>query len=752
MKKISLDGKWELFYYDAGKKCINTPEEIEKSNVDMVSATVPGNVELDLSAAKVLPEDLYKGFNIEKTYEYEGYDWWYRTEFDKPACEGRQILHFEGVDCYATYWLNGNMIGESSNAVIAHEFDVTGKLEDKNILYVHIASALRKSYENKYSMYTIAGSWHDMNLESVFSRKPPHAYGWDIMPRAVSAGIWKSVSLDVKSKYEIDQIFYWTKTDKNKETKLMVCYDVDIPYGEKLEYKFEAKCRDSVIERKGILEFKVGSLEIEVENPYLWWPKGYGDANLYEARFDIIKDGAVTNSYKFNIGLRTVELVRTLITDGKNGEFVFIVNGERIMCKGSNWVPMDAFHSRDKERYAKALELADDIGCNILRCWGGNVYEQEEFYDFCDKHGIMIWQDFMMACHSYPQDEQFCAVMRSEAEYIVKRYRNHASIILWSGDNECDEAIYGRMGVTECNVITRNILPEVVRQHDCARPYLASSPYFGEDTQTDELPERHLWGPRDYYKARFYTEAKAHFVSETGYHGCPSRKSVEKFIDKDYVWPIKNNDQWNLHSTDRRHRGHRVKLMEDQIMQLFAFEPDNLDDFALASQFSQAEAKKFFIERIRIDKPNKTGVIWWNLLDGWPQMSDAVVDYYYEKKVAYNYIKRSMNPFVIMAGEIESWGSDIVASNDTLKSVSGIYKVSDLDTGKVLAEGKFEVSANENKKLCHIPVMYSDKGVFMIEWEIDGKKHYNHYLHGYPAFNYETYKKWHEKIENWLSR
>ncbi|MBR5527711.1 MAG: glycoside hydrolase family 2, partial [Clostridia bacterium] len=405
-------------------------------------------------------------------------------------------------------------------------------------------------------------------------------------------------------------------------------------------------------------------------------------------------------------------------------------------------------HSRDRERYAKALELCEDIGCNILRVWGGGVYEQEEFYDFCDRHGIMVWQDFMMACHTYPIDDEFCKVMYDEAEVVIRMLRNHPSIVLWAGDNECDAFLYGVNGLTECNRVTREAIPNAVMENDIHRPYIPSSPFITKNNaEIDVRPENHLWGLRDYYKSRFYAEARAHFVSETGYHGCPSRESVEKFITPEKIWPIYDNREWNLHSTDHRFGDSRVLLMENQIVQLFDFRPDNLDDFALASQFSQAEADKFFIERIRVDMPNKSGIIWWNLIDGWPQMSDAVVDYYYAKKKAYNYIKRSMQPFFIMADEIRDWGCPIVASNITLENVSGSFKISDIESGKVLFEGKFDVPSASNKNLCHVPVMYSDKGMFLIEWEVDGKKYINHYLHGYPAFDYESYKKWNEKLE-----
>lgn len=356
-----------------------------------------------------------------------------------------------------------------------------------------------------------------------------------------------------------------------------------------------------------------------------------------------------------------------------------------------------------------------------------------------------------MACIIPAMNDEIMQLMEKEFTYVVKSLRHHPSIILWAGDNEIDESLAQHQINPEVNVITRTVIPRVLGQHDNFRPYLPSSPYlsaqiYGAYGTEDIFPERHLWGARDYFKADFYKYSQAHFVSETGYHGCPSVESLKKIVDEDKLWPI-YNEQWSLHSSDQRGSLDRVKLMENQIIQLFGFKPETIEDFSLASQFSQAEAKKYFIERIRIKKPKTSGVIWWNLIDGWPQMSDAVVDYFYDKKKAYAYIKRSQEPFALMMDEMHDWHLPLVASNDTLEVKRGSYKVYEVMEGKVYAEGDFEVDKNANLILDSIPLMYSDKMFLVIEWCIDGKKYFNHYLCGYPAFDFNDYKKWLSKFE-----
>ena len=494
---------------------------------------------------------------------------------------------------------------------------------------------------------------------------------------------------------------------------------------------------------------KCGVIPFTVDRPKLWWPYGYGDPNLYDATLRIYSRGVCVHELTTRFGIRTVELQRTPVTNGEDGCFRFLVNGVEVMCRGSNWVPLDAFHSRDAERYAEALALVKDIGCNILRCWGGNVYEDHPFYDFCDENGILIWQDFSMACYTYPECEDFYEQMRREVRSVVREFRHHPCILLWSGDNEIDYAyMIGRDTLPSMNTITRRVIPEVVRMNDIGRPYLESSPYEDDRLKTERgiyASEAHLWGVRDYYKSDFYKQSKAHFVSETGYHGCPSMNSIRKFITPENVFPY-HNSEWNLHSTDQDDRSHRVMLMEDQIRQLFGEVPTDPDTYALASQISQAEAKKYFIERVRVQRPRMSGVIWWNLLDGWPQMSDAVVDYYFEKKLAYHYIKRSQAPFAIVADELYDFKLPIYACNDTLTERHGHVRIYDADTNETLFDGNITAAANTSTRIADLRIYFSEHRLLLMEWQLDdGVCGANHYLCGFPPFDLSKYLSWLDK-------
>lgn len=748
-KKLSLNGEWELFYYKHGSLDAAVPEDL--GGAEHVTARVPGNAEISLAEAGVIPSDLFKGMATKENQKFEKYHWWYKKEFEfDGAGYDRVMLKFGAVDCYADYFLNGVKIGETENAFIPVETDVTDviKSDSANALYVHIKPAMLFALDKQYGQRYAA----TRTGEQMYLRKPAHSFGWDIFPRAVSAGIWKDVEIAAYDSFNIEEFGYVIKSVNADEAEIWFHTSVGMPfyeYDKDVKVKISAVCGSSKFDSEiDMNHFKAARECVIVKKPKLWWPYGYGDSNIYDVTYELLVDGEVKDSGSMNMGIRTVELKRTETMLEKDHCFKFIINGIDVMCKGSNWVPLDAYHSRDKERYQRALELFTDTHSNILRIWGGGVYEQPEFYDYCDRHGIMVWQDFMIACVPVSTDDDTMKKIEKEAECVVKALRHHPSIILWSGDNEIDEGL-ALCGVTpKFNKINRELLPNVVAINDISRPYMASSPYLNDEYAEmypgDIFPERHLWGSRDYFKADFYSKSTAHFVSETGYHGCPCLESIKKIVDEDCIWPI-YNEQWSLHSSDQRGSMHRVELMAKQIEQLFAFTPDNIEDFILASQISQAEAKKYFIERIRIKKPYTSGVIWWNMLDGWPQMSDAVVDYFFEKKLAYYYIKRSQQPFALMIDEMKDWNYTLIATNDTLEPKTGKYKVFDIDDGKVLAEGEYNVDKNSNKKLGEIPLYYSDKKFLVIEWEENGAKKYNHYLCGMPGFDFETYKNWLEK-------
>ena len=621
-----------------------------------------------------------------------------------------------------------------------------------NLLTVRLGSPLVAAATKRYDpAYTINAGKN--NQEAIWIRRPAHSYGWDIMPRAVTAGIWRPVELIVHAKDEITDLYISTLTAETGRARLTVSYELstDLALLPQLRVKVEGYCGDSRFAYNHKVEFTAGRFEIEVPNPKLWWPRGYGDPNLYHLKTQLLQDGKVIASREDTVGIRKLELIRTETTSQeKPGQFLFKVNGVPILIKGSNWVPADAFHSRDASRYEKILALFIDLKCNLLRSWGGSVYEDDAFFDLCDRNGIMVWQDFAMACAIYPQTPEFLETMRNEALSVVRKLRNHPSLALWSGDNEVDQSYFFAGLDPAHNKITREILPQVVFQADPYRPYLPSSPYMSPEViatgNLSLMPEDHLWGPRDYFKSAYYTGHTAHFVSEIGYHGCPSLSSIKRFIDPEHIWPATDNPQWVLHSTDWTGNPGRIKLMSNQVQELFGAVPPNIEDFILASQISQAEAKKFFVEMTRLNKWRSTGVIWWNVMDGWPQFSDAIVDYYFNKKLAYFYIRRVQEPVCVMVNEPRDWHCPVVVGDDSREDASGHYRVWDADSGETLLEGDYAVKANENLELGQIPVFHSGKRLFLIEWTANGAKYSNHYLQGVPPYSLSQYKVWLTKI------
>ena len=732
MESISLNGTWKL---KGQNQAIKDGEAIS------LIAKVPGCVQLDLSREGYLPSDLFMGENILKAEKYESYEWWYEKSFNAPKTRDNVFLVFEGVDCLAEYFLNGVKIGESKNALIEHEFRIDKYLKDgENTLTVHISSAISYAKGEDYPIRLL----FSQHIDGSYLRKAPHSFGWDIMPRAVNAGLWRGVKIEIRDSIYFSQAYVVAgRSEKNFfYTIAKDSYSMD-----GIEIELDFSCGDSNFKKRIKTKYEFGIIPFTVENQKLWYPYGYGEANVYDGYARVYRNGNLIHEKQISFGIRDVVLDRRDRDGLDDGQFRFIINGEEVMCKGSNWVPLDAFHCRDAERYETAMNLVKDIGCNILRCWGGNVYEDHAFFDFCDRNGIMIWQDFAMACAQYPNREDFNKNLEKEVTAVIRKLRNHPSIILWAGDNEID-ACFPQYDPNK-NEATRRIIPKCVHDNDIQRPYLPSSPYISpkmyeagvrSQVHGSILVEDHLWGPRDYFKSDFYTTNKAHFVSETGYHGCPSLESIKKFITPEKVWPYHDNPEWILHSSDQNGNDSRVMLMENQIRQLFGKVPTDPEEYILASQISQAEAKKYFIERMRVGRPEKTGIIWWNLLDGWPQMSDAVVDYYFTKKLAYGYIKRSQAPFVIAAGEISSWELPIYACNDTLTEKSGRLSIKDAVSEEILYNDTFTATKNTSTKITSLPIYYSEHRILIFEWECDGASGFNHYLCGYPPFSLEFYK------------
>lgn len=729
---MNLNGTWKLFYRD---------RKTGKSGA--IDARVPGNVETDMAAAGLLPEDLFYGTNITQAYKLETYDFTYEKKFDADDERAEYDLIFEGVDCCAEYFLNGEKIGESNNMLVEHVFRVKNLRKKGNELKVAIRSVFYENNGCGYDLRTMIKCWVPSLTPTVNVRRAQHTYGWDIMPRAVSAGIWKSVRLEKVQKHAFTQFYIVTKhINRDGSAALSVFYEfnreTEITAEGGYVLRVRGSCGKSAFCAEEKLYFRAGNFWLNVPDAALWWPKNYGKPALYDVRAELVRGGEVLATAACRTGIRTAEL---LFEEGGAGEFCFRINGKRIFALGTNWTPLSPYHSKDGERLSPALALLDDIGCNCVRCWGGNVYESDAFFDFCDERGIMVWQDFAFACATYPEDGAFLSEVREEAVKVIRRLRGHPSLVLWAGDNELDEVNCMLGYDPEDNEISRNVLKRCVRDHDFRRAYLPSSPYVSSRSVFAEgsSPEKHVWGERDYFKNEFYRNQGARFVSEIGYHGCVSEESAKKFIPAEEL-EGRSSESWILHSSDCFGRRDRIFLMEKQAAYLFGKAPEKFADFAEASQYVQAEAYKFFIENMRTDG-EKRGIIWWNLLDGWPQFSDAVVDYYFVKKEAYAVIQRSQRPLLIAVRENENGRAVLFACNHSGAETCAEYEVSDADTREVLCRGKVRAGAGEIVRLETLGHLYFEKRMLLIFWK-GGESGFNHYITGAPPYTIGDFCRW----------
>ncbi|MDR2765067.1 MAG: glycoside hydrolase family 2 [Tannerella sp.] len=770
-QSVSLNGRWDLSFREQPETPVRSPEALQQTTFRTIAATVPGNVELDLLAAGLIQDPMI-GSNVWEMRPYEGYQWCYTRTFPTPGhVAGQRVcLRFGGIDCLADIWLNGEKVGEAENMLIEHVFDVTDRLKDsgENTLQVILRSAVIES--QNYLLHAYSGKGSTANTESENIRKAPHGYGWDILPRLVSAGLWRNVELQIVDPIHFTDVFWMVPhvDVERKRAHIRVDYQLHIPFRELDRHQAVVRLKRNgkvVYESSQLLYTHAYGHRFDLEEAELWWPRGYGDPALYDAEVSIVdKSGRTLASDRKRIGLRTVKLdVTEITTPEQPGEFCFRVNGEKIFIKGSNWVPVDALHSRDASLLQDVLDMAVDMNCNMLRCWGGNVYEDHAFFDFCDENGILVWQDFAMGCTVYPQDDGFAKKIEQEVRSVALKLRNHPSLALWAGNNENDEAIAGSMGDFPPDPnrerISRRTISELMFELDPVRPYLPSSPwlspaYYAGGRKHDLLPERHLWGPRGYYKAPFYTEVYNHFVSEIGYHGCPNRESLEKMFTKDGVYPWQKgtfewNDEWQTKAS-RYHRHatntlERNNLMINQIRELFGEVPADLDKFIFASQTVQAEAMKYFVEFWRMGKFRRTGILWWNLRDGWPVISDAVTDYYNSKKMAYYYIKQVQGNACVMIGDAQDRNHPVVAVNDTRSEKQGTVTVRDLNTKEILFSGRFVIPVNGKTVAGYIPET-AVQGMWLIEYTIDNQKQTNHYLAGKAPFRLSDYEKWYRQL------
>jgi beta-mannosidase len=672
---MDLDGTWELTDTGAGV------EPSELSQALWRPCAVPGTVQQALHALGDIPHPLH-GTNAERLRWIEQRTWWYRRTFAlaPEALAGREVvLRCAGLDTFATVWCNGRLAGRHENQLTPFETDVTALLRaGENELLVRLdpvaASVHGRSTEGLWQEYD--------NLEALHARKCQASFGWDLAPRLVTAGVWRSVSLDLRAPLNIEDVRVRTAALADAEATVQV--DVELAgeqpaEGATLELALRLEGADEVVAEAtlpvaGTERLANGALtaRLAIADPRLWWPLELGEQDRYRCVATLRTPDAVLDERETAFGIRDVQLVQEADSHGRG--FVFEVNGVLVFCKGSNWVPVDAITLRgEPERYRELLELARDAGINMMRVWGGGIYEEPAFYEACDELGILVWQDFMYGCAVYPHDEEaFARAAEHEARVAVRALRNHPSVVIWCGNNECqwlhachrheDPSLPERMPGLD---FFERRLAEVCSELDGTRPYVPTSPWGGEHPNSIEHGDRHAYrvgfgelDDADYTMdnrwavvgPQAYRRERPRFVSEfAAIPGLPEPEAIARYLTPDERVSV--SEAWRFHMPMWPGSIDFQAYLEFYCASLFGVPSDRVVDHETWERYArlvQGEFLELGLREFRRQWPHCGGALFWQFNSMWPSMDWGVLDYDGHPKPGYYYVKRALAPVVAL--------------------------------------------------------------------------------------------------------
>jgi beta-mannosidase len=664
---------------------------------EVLAAQVPGEIHLDLIRAGRM-EDPNISDNARTRCRWpERHSWWYRTEFTVP--EGfrdqvRQQLIFDGIDLFGQIFVNGKLIGSTENAFASTRFNVKHLLRDgRNELVVRVTSGMelipprtldgpQKIFDGDSEQRVYFVRFWDWKRSL---RKPDYAaYGHDWCDPLPNIGIWQDVRLEGRSQVIIQEVRLDTAI-RGKEVSLEgeVAIENLHPWSEipvVIEVQLQPAKGLEVVQRFG-LGAQAGRqtipCRIVVPNPELWWPNDMGAQPLYQVTTRVICEEKETDRHVQTVGLRIIELDRSSLVNGSR--FCFLVNGQRVFCKGGNWAPADLIPARiDAKRYGKLISEAKNAHFNMLRVNGVGLYESDEFYDACDRAGILVWQDFTFSDGRYPDwDEAYLSAVREEAETAVKRLRHHPSLAIWCGNSEnqdCMARIWNSNSKEPEAIggvrIYNEALPEVCRRYDPARPYWPSSPWGGIEPNSEAAGDYHglylngLMGSdikRD-QRQQVIDSCKARFLSEYGVMGPPSMASIREYLNPGEL--STESISWKIHSNATE----VGSIAEDVRYYYGGTEKLSVSQFVLYGQMSQAVMQGAVIEamRFRKDDPKDEchGVLVWSYNDCWGEVGWSIIDHYIRRKAGYYWFRRAATPVKVL---VRTRGTDLVTRivNDT---------------------------------------------------------------------------------------
>lgn len=742
-------------------------------------ATVPGVVHTDLLQNKII-EDPFFRLNERGLQWIDKEDWVYETCFTLAAGMMRKEnmeLVFEGLDTYADVYLNDECILKADNMFRRWSIPVRQYIrEENNILKVYFHSpvkidvpkwdALPYQYPASNDQSENGGLFN--KKISIFARKAGYHYGWDWGPRLVTSGIWRPVYIRAWSDLRINDVFIEQKEvgagraviaghvelDADKDMNGVLVTITDEVTGRVLgEWQADLKRGTNRV-----------TVDFVLHKPKLWWSNGLGEPFLYRFRTDIIAGGELLDSKTERVGIRSLKVVHQPDKDGHT--FYIELNGRPVFAKGANYIPSDNFLPRvTPENYKRTILDAAGVNMNMLRVWGGGIYENDVFYDLCDEYGIMIWQDFMFACSMYPAEGALLDNIHQEAVDNVKRLRNHACIALWCGNNECQDAWLG--WGWKCEIERQNkeyadkiwaqyrqqyhvTLPGVVREYAPGTFYWPSSPFAFEGEMSGTTDgDRHYWSVW-HGKAPIsdYDSEKSRFFSEYGFQSFPEFESVKRYAPYPEDWDIRSE----VMMSHQRGGDHANGLIETYLLNEYK-KPRDFRAFLYMNHVLQGDAIKTAIESHRRQMPYNMGTLFWQHNDCWPVASWASRDYYGRWKAQHYYVRKAYDD-ILISSVVEGDDLKVYAVSDRLENTSGQLQlqVCQFDGTVVHHWGKsVGISGNDSRVCFSAPLAKllegADRGTVYVRVDYtdkSGRVYHNNYCLGkqkdmdYPKVDLQT--------------
>ncbi len=699
-----------------------------------IASTVPGAIQLDVMVAEKYKQPYWYANNFEQFMWMESQFFTYKTTFSKPALKEDQRVYFhsKGIDYSFIIYLNGEKLLEQEGMFTYVDIDLTDKLKNNNELKITLLPVPMVPGSR-----TTQSHFRDNARKSV---KPAVSYGWDWHPRLITRGIWDETYLDLRNENHLKSVWVrYELDDKLENASLQTIVEGNLLKGLNYNWTLTAPDGKIVLQKNGVFETVEPTIAADLKNIKLWWPNGYGKAELYTSKLEISKNNIVLDTKTNKVGFKTVKLVvgeggwneQILFPKGRAvAPATFEVNGKVIFAKGSNWVHPEIFMGlATRETYERHIKLAKEANMNIFRVWGGGVTNKESFFDLCDEYGIMVWQEFPLACNQYPDEKPYIAVLKQEATSIIKRVRTHASLALWCGGNE----LFNDWSMMTEQSIAMRLLNKLCFDLNPEIPFNYTSPVNG-------MAHGHyvFWDPANGGEV-FQWLPKAHYTAYTefGVPGTANLEVLKTMMPANELFPPKLGTSWESHHAFGVWG--KDRWLELPFLTEYFGEITNLEELVKYSQLTQCEGYKCIFEEARRQKPYCGMAVNWDFQEPWPcAANNSLINYPSSPKPSLYAVGKSLRPVLASAripkfrwDDGELFSCELFLLNDTYDQIPTGKMTAKLvfDDGKEIPFLTWEYPATSESKnivgpTARVKLPKIKSNLFKLVLEVEGKPEY----------------------------